>query len=928
MSILKTNKTIWFTCPYMICYTSEVYTENKQNYLIYLSLYDLLYIWGLYWKQTKLSDLPVLIWFVILLMSILKTNKTIWFTCPYMICYTSDVYTVNKQTIWFTCPYMICYTSDVYTENKQNYLIYLSLYDLLYIWCLYWKQTKLSDLPVLIWFVILLMSILKTNKTIWFTCPYMICYTSDVYTENKQNYLIYLSLYDLLYIWCLYWKQTKLSDLPVLIWFVIHLMSILKTNKTIWFTCPYMICYTSDVYTENKQNYLIYLSLYDLLYIWCLYCKQTNYLIYLSLYDLLYFWCLYWKQTKLSDLPVLIWFVIHLMSILKTNKTIWFTCPYMICYTSDVYTENKQNYLIYLSLYDLLYIWCLYWKQTKLSDLPVLIWFVILLMSILKTNKTIWFTCPYMICYTSDVYTENKQNYLIYLSLYDLLYIWCLYWKQTKLSDLPVLIWFVIHLMSILKTNKTIWFTCPYMICYTSDVYTVNKQNYLIYLSLYDLLYIWCLYCKQTKLSDLPVLIWFVIHLMSILKTNKTIWFTCPYMICYTSDVYTVNKQNYLIYLSLYDLLYIWCLYCKQTKLSDLPVLIWFVIHLMSILKTKLHYLIYLSLYDLLYLICYTSDVYTENKQNYLIYLSLYDLLYFWCLYWKQTKLSDLPVLIWFVIHLMSILKTNKTIWFTCPYMICYTSEVYTENKQNYLIYLSLYDLLYIWGLYWKQTKLSDLPVLIWFVILLMSILKTNKTIWFTCPYMICYTSDVYTENKQNYLIYLSLYDLLYFWCLYWKQTKLSDLPVLIWFVIHLRHILKTNKTIWFTCPYMICYTSDVYTENKQNYLIYLSLYDLLYIWCLYWKQTKLSDLPVLIWFVIHLMSILKTNKTIWFTCPYMICYTSDVYTENKQNYLIYLSFIWSCYTKLSDDLLYCKQTKLSDLPVLIWFVIHLMSIL
>ena len=52
---------------------------------------------------------------------------------------------------------------------------------------------------------------------------------------------------------------------------------------------------------------------------------------------------------------------------------------------------------------------------------------------------------------------------------------------------------------------------------------------------------------------------------------------------------------------------------------------------------------------------------------------------------------------------------------------------------------------------------------------------------------MICYTSDVYTENKQNYLIYLSLY-------------------------------------------IMICYTSDVYTENKQNYLIYLSLYDLLYI--------------------------------------------------------------------------------------------------
>ena len=733
MSILKTNKTIWFTCPYMICYTSDVYTENKQNYLIYLSLYDLLYFWCLYWKQTKLSDLPVLIWLVILLMS---------------------------------------------TENKQNYLIYLSLYDLLYFWCLYWKQTKLSDLPVLIWFVILLMSILKTNKTIWFTCPYMICYTSDVYTVYTV----------------------------ILIWFVI-LMSILKTNKTIWFTCPYMICYTSDVYTENKQNYLIYLSLYDLLY----------------------FWCLYWKQTKLSDLPVLIWFVIHLMSILKTNKTIWFTCPYMICYTSDVYTENKQNYLIYLSLYDLLYFWCLYWKQTKLSDLPVLIWFVILLMSILKTNKTIWFTCPYMTCYTSDVYTENKQNYLIYLSLYDLLYIWGLYWKQTKLSDLPVLIWFVIHLMSILKTNKTIWFTCLYMICYTSDVYTVNKQNYLIYLSLYDLLYIWCLYCKQTnyliylslydllyiwglywkqtKLSDLPVLIWFVIHLRFILKTNKTIWFTCPYMICYTSDVYTENKQNYLIYLSLYDLLYIWCLYCKQT--------------------------------------------------NYLIYLSLYDLLYFWCLYWKQTKLSDLPVLIWFVILLMSILKTNKTIWFTCPYMICYTSDVYTENKQNYLIYLSLYDLLYIWCLYWKQTKLSDLPVLIWFVILLMSILKTNKTIWFTCPYMTCYTSDVYTENKQNYLIYLSLYDLLYIWGLYWKQTKLSDLPVLIWFVIHLMSILKTNKTIWFTCLYMICYTSDVYTVNKQNYLIYLSLYDLLYIWCLYWKQTKLSDLPVLIWFVIHLMSIL-----------------------------------------------------------------------
>ena len=621
MSILKTNKTIWFTCPYMICYTSDVYTENKQNYLIYLSLYDLLYFWCLYWKQTKLSDLPVLIWFVIHLMSILKTNKT----------------------------------------------IYLSLYDLL------------SDLPVLIWFVIHLRSILKTNKTIWFTCPYMICYTSDVYTENKQNYLIYLSLYDLLYIWCLYCKQTKLSDLPVLIWFVIHLMSILKTNKTIWFTCPYMICYTSDVYTENK----------------------------------------------LSDL------------------TIWFTKQnyyYLICYTSDVYTENKQNYLIYLSLYDLLYIWCLYCKQT---------------------------------------------NYLIYLSLYDLLYIWCLYWKQTKLSDLPVLIWFVILLMSILKTNKTIWFTCPYMTCYTSDVYTENKQNYLIYLSLYDLLYIWGLYWKQTKLSDLPVLIWFVIHLMSILKTNKTIWFTCLYMICYTSDVYTVNKQNYLIYLSLYDLLYIWCLYCKQTKLSDLPVLIWFVIHLRSILKTNKT-----IWFTCPYMICYTSEVYTENKQNYLIYLSLYDLLYFWCLYWKQTKLSDLPVLIWFVILLMSILKTNKTIWFTCPYMICYTSDVYTENKQNYLIYLSLYDLLYIWGIYWKQTKLSDLSVLIWFVIHLRSILKTNKTIWFTCPYMICYTSEVYTENKQNYLIYLSLYDLLYFWCLYWKQTKLSDLPVLIWFVIHLMSIL------------------------------------------------------------------------------------------------------------------------------------------
>ena len=434
-----------------------------------------------------------------------------------------------------------------------------------------------------------------------------------------------------------------------------------------------MICYTSDVYTVNKQNYLIYLSLYDLLYFWCLYWKQTNYLIYLSLYDLLYIWCLYWKQTKLSDWPVLIWFVILLMSILKTNKTIWFTCPYMICYTSEVYTENKQNYLIYLSLYDLLYIWYLYWKQTKLSDLPVLIWFVIHLMSILKTNKTIWFTCPYMIYYTSDVYTENKQNYLIYLSLYDLLYFWCLYWKQTKLSDLPVLIWFVIHLRSILKTNKTIWFTCPYMICYTSDVYTENKQNYLIYLSLYDLLYIWCLYCKQTKLSDLPVFIWFVIHLMSILKTNKTIWFTCPYMICYTSDVYTVNKQT-----------------------------IWFTCP---------------------YMICYTSDVYTVNKQNYLIYLSLYDLLYIWCLYWKQTKLSDLPVLIWLVILLMSILKTNKTIWFTCPYMICYTSEVYTENKQNYLIYLSLYDLLYIWCLYWKQTKLSDLPVFIWFVIHLMFIL-------------------------------------------------------------------------------------------------------------------------------------------------------------------------------------------------------------
>ena len=405
------------------------------------------------------------------------------------------------------------------------------------------------------------MSILKTNKTIWFTCPYMICYTSDVYTENKQNYLIYLSLYDLLYFWCLYWKQTKLSDLPVLIWFVIHLMSILKTNKTIWFTCPYMICYTSDVYTENKQNYLIYLSLYDLLY----------------------FWCLYWKQTKLSDLPVLIWFVIHLMSILKTNKTIWFTCPYMICYTSDIYTENKQNYLIYLSLYDLLYIWCLYCKQTKLSDLPVFIWFVIHLMSILKTNKTIWFTCPYMICYTSDVYTVNKQ---------------------------------------------TIWFTCPYMICYTSDVYTVNKQNYLIYLSLYDLLYIWCLYWKQTKLSDLPVLIWFVIHLMSILKTNKTIWFTCPYMICYTSEVYTVNKQNYLIYLS-----YMIC------YTSDVYT------------ENKQNYLIYLSLYDLLYIWCLYC-----KQTNYLIYLSLYDLLYIWCLYCKQTKLSDLPVLIWFVIHLMSIL--------------------------------------------------------------------------------------------------------------------------------------------------------------------------------------------------------------------------------------------------------------------------------
>ena len=539
MSILKTNKTIWFTCPYMICYTSDVYTENKQNYLIYLSLYDLLYFWCLYWKQTKLSDLPVLIWFVIHLMSILKTNKT----------------------IWFTCPYMIYYTSDVYTENKQNYLIYLSLYDLLYFWCLYWKQTKLSDLPVLIWFVIHLRSILKTNKTIWFTCPYMICYTSDVYTENKQNYLIYLSLYDLLYIWCLYCKQTKLSDLPVFIWFVIHLMSILKTNKTIWFTCPYMICYTSDVYTVNKQT-IWFTCPYMICYTSDVYTvNKQNYLIYLSLYDLLYIWCLYWKQTKLSDLPVLIWFVIHLMSILKTNKTIWFTCPYMICYTSDVYTVSKQNYLIYLSLYDLLYIWCLYCKQT---------------------------------------------NYLIYLSLYDLLYIWCLYWKQTKLSDLPVLIWFVILLMSILKTNKTIWFTCPYMTCYTSDVYTENKQNYLIYLSLYDLLYIWGLYWKQTKLSDLPVLIWFVIHLMSILKTNKTIWFTCLYMICYTSDVYTVNKQNYLIYLSLYDLLYIWCLYCKQT--------------------------------------------------NYLIYLSLYDLLYIWGLYWKQTKLSDLSVLIWFVIHLMSIL--------------------------------------------------------------------------------------------------------------------------------------------------------------------------------------------------------------------------------------------------------------------------------
>ena len=203
--------------------------------------------------------------------------------------------------------------------------------------------------------------------------------------------------------------------------------------------------------------------------------------------------------------------------------------------------------------------------------------------------------------------------------------------------------------------------------------------------------------------------------------------------------------------------------------------------------------------------------------------------------YWKQTKLSDLPVLIWFVIHLRSILKTNKTIWFTCPYMICYTSDVYTENKQNYLIYLSLYDLLYIWGLYWKQTKLSDLPVLIWFVILLMSILKTNKTIWFTCPYMICYTSEAYIENKQNYLIYLSLYDLLYIWCLC------------------ITNHIRTGKSDSFVC---FQYRPQM-TENKQNYLIYLSLYDLLYIWCLYWKQTKLSDLPVFIWFVIHLMFIL-----------------------------------------------------------------------
>ena len=111
-------------------------------------------------------------------------------------------------------------------------------------------------------------------------------------------------------------------------------------------------CITNHIRTGKSDSLFVYSI--DIRY-----CKQTNYLIYLSLYDLLYFWCLYWKQTKLSDLPVLIWFVILLMSILKTNKTIWFTCPYMICYTSDVYTENKQNYLIYLSLYDLLYIWCL-----------------------------------------------------------------------------------------------------------------------------------------------------------------------------------------------------------------------------------------------------------------------------------------------------------------------------------------------------------------------------------------------------------------------------------------------------------------------------------------------------------------------------------------------------------------------------------------
>jgi hypothetical protein len=38
-----------------------------------------------------------------------------------------------------------------------------------------------------------------------------------------------------------------------------------------------MIWYTSDVYTENKQNYLIYLSLYDLLYI------ETSFLVHLEL---------------------------------------------------------------------------------------------------------------------------------------------------------------------------------------------------------------------------------------------------------------------------------------------------------------------------------------------------------------------------------------------------------------------------------------------------------------------------------------------------------------------------------------------------------------------------------------------------------------------------------------------------------------------